>query len=191
MAKKIVLAGESGVGKTSIFIKYIKSINDPYCNETINTYTTIGAAYDIINVGGNSVGVWDTAGQERYRCLCSMYFRDTDMCILVFDVTDKKSYNSLNFWIKQIPKEKNPTVLILANKTDANKSVWKVNDEDIKILEKYGTVIETSAIDRTNFCLVKENIFKKFSVLDSTIHEKLKINNNIGVMNTMNTYCCF
>lgn len=190
MRKKLVLAGDSGVGKTSIFITYIKSINEPSCVNNVNTQSTIGASYDTIKVGKAVVGVWDTAGQERYRCLCSMYFRDVDMCMLVFDVTNRKSYNSLTYWIEQIPKDKDVALIFLANKTDTDRSKWTVSDQDIKIIEKYGQVIMTSAVNRSNFDVFKDCIIKKFS--DSFDHTESKDSLYLPDASYFKpTYCCY
>jgi small GTP-binding protein len=105
---KVVLIGESGVGKTSIINRY-----------TSNTFKSQMMA----TPGGNFVTkniimeeenksikfeIWDTAGQERYRSLAKVFYKNATVCVLVYDVTRKSSFEELkNYWVKEI-KENSP-----------------------------------------------------------------------------------
>jgi len=94
---KVLLLGESSVGKTSIFHRYAK-------DEFPETYkATIGADFCSKNVTFDDtkdviLQIWDTAGQERYKSLGPGVFRGSDVCILVYDITDRSSFDALTQW---------------------------------------------------------------------------------------------
>ena len=123
---KIVMLGESGVGKTCILNRYTE--NDYY-----KTDSTLHAQYKIKNLPSPDGKyemkqiIWDTAGQEIYRSLASFYYRDADGVILVYDISDKASFDELNYWIKEVRKNANNDVLltIVGNKSD------KINEEQV------------------------------------------------------------
>ncbi|XP_031505826.1 GTP-binding protein YPTC1 [Nymphaea colorata] len=93
---KILLLGESAVGKTSLFRRYI---GEP----TERVTPTIGVEYKqkVIELGGRlmKVQLWDTAGTERFRTITPIYYRNVDGVLLVFDLTDKASFRSIQYWI--------------------------------------------------------------------------------------------
>lgn len=114
---KIVFMGDSGVGKSSIAERIV------YDTFNIATEATIGASYfsKTIYKGDQSYNfnIWDTAGQEKYNCLVPLYYRNCDAAIIVYDITNRTSYqNALN----RIPElRKNSTVetiMLIGNKTD-------------------------------------------------------------------------
>jgi len=119
---KIVVLGESGVGKTSLLLRYVEN------KFTIATKSTIGSDFlsKQIEVDGKPVvlQIWDTAGQERFQGLGTSFYRGADGVIFVFDVTRKKTFDELAQWKKafliQIGQENNQNfpMLILANKVD-------------------------------------------------------------------------
>ena len=115
---KIVLIGDSGVGKTSIFTRFDKDtfIEDPGM--------TIGGAFTRVDVntqkGPIELGIWDTAGQERFRNVVPMYFQRAFMVLIVFDLTNEESFEHLDEWI-EMSKDKSPPgckFIIIGNKLD-------------------------------------------------------------------------
>ena len=106
---KVVLLGESGVGKTCIISRYTSNIFED------NGISTTGASYcaktlSFEEYGGKTIKfeIWDTAGQERYRSLAKVFYKNSRVCILVYDITRKASFEELkNYWIKEI-KENAP-----------------------------------------------------------------------------------
>jgi len=96
---KVLLLGESSVGKTSIFRRYTK---DEYTEEY---KSTIGADFfsKDINIGNRDIifQIWDTAGQERYKSLGQTFYRGSDACMLVYDICNQESYAALSVWVDQ------------------------------------------------------------------------------------------
>ena len=101
---KVVLLGESGVGKTSIIQNYIfKKFNN---NANIST---IGINFQSKEMNFEEeekkikFEIWDTAGQEKYHSLAKIFFQDASVCILVYDITVRQSFEQLkNFWVKEV-----------------------------------------------------------------------------------------
>ena len=101
---KVVLLGESGVGKTSIISRFI---NDTFEEELI---TTTGASYAgkdmIFKDYQNQIirfEIWDTAGQEKYRSLAQIFYKDAAIAILVYDITSEESFEEVkNYWYNQL-----------------------------------------------------------------------------------------
>ena len=98
---KIVLLGEAAVGKSSLVLRF--------CNDKFEDKykVTIGGAYSVKNVklkNGDSLKlhIWDTGGQEKFRAVANLYYKDSVAAILVYDVTNSKSFESLDFWIKEL-----------------------------------------------------------------------------------------
>ena len=101
---KVVLLGESGVGKTCIIARFINNTFEE------NLISTTGASYagktmTFDEYGGKSIKfeIWDTAGQEKYRSLTKIFYKDAGAAILVYDITRKESYEEIKkYWINQI-----------------------------------------------------------------------------------------
>jgi Rab family protein len=115
---KLVLLGDSGVGKTSIVTQYV-------CGSAPeNVNPTIGAAFVTkeIAIDGQNLEllIWDTAGQEVYRGLAPMYYRSALIAIVVYDVTNQASHNSVSYWTKELQTnvEDNIVILVCGNKID-------------------------------------------------------------------------
>ena len=101
---KVVLLGESGVGKTCIIARFINNTFEE------NLISTTGASYagktmTFDEFGGKSIKfeIWDTAGQEKYRSLTKIFYKDAGAAILVYDITRKESFEEIQkYWINQI-----------------------------------------------------------------------------------------
>ena len=122
----VILLGDSGVGKTSIIKQYV--------NESIPNYlrssTCAEFSYKIIDLGQKRLNlqIWDTVGQERYRSINTRYYQKADACILVYDITNSASFDSLKtYWIEQVKQEAPPGIIlgIAGNKSDL------INDEKV------------------------------------------------------------
>ena len=100
---KVVLIGESGVGKTSIISRYI---TNTFKSQLMSTPGANFVTKNIILEDENQsikFEIWDTAGQERYRALAKVFYKNAAVCVLVYDITRKTSFNELkNYWYKEI-----------------------------------------------------------------------------------------
>ena len=107
---KLIMIGDSMVGKTSIIQRFI----DDHFADSNNTSPTLAWDFkvktiDIPRVGGQGMEtvrlyVWDTAGQERFRHIARMYYKDVCGVLLCFDLTDQDSFKNLQFWISDLSK---------------------------------------------------------------------------------------
>lgn len=148
---KLLLIGDSGVGKSCLLLRFA---DDSYVESYIST---IGVDFKIRTVeqDGKTIKlqIWDTAGQERFRTITSSYYRGAHGIIVVYDVTDEDSFNNVKQWLKEIEHYANENVnkLLVGNKCDltANKVVSyetaKAFADEIGI-----PFLETSAKDSTN-----------------------------------------
>lgn len=115
---KLVLLGDAGVGKTSIVVRFTDGYFTKYRE------STIGAAFLTKKFKlDNSIikfEIWDTAGQERYRSLTPMYYRGAKVAIIVYDITNNKSYKSAKKWIIELKKSTKNSIIIaiVGNKVD-------------------------------------------------------------------------
>ena len=117
---KIVLVGDSGVGKTSIINQYVLKEFDPDIKPTISVgYTssilTLSTGYKV------KIGIWDPAGQEKYRSLTKQFFRNIQGAILVYDISKKKSLTNLDeYWIPQLIENADDSfvLFVIGNKCD-------------------------------------------------------------------------
>ena len=146
---KIVLLGDVSVGKTSIASRYCKnSFNDHHIN-------TIGGAYQQQKVVlGNGamikLHIWDTSGQERFRAMTNLYYRDAQVAILTYDVTNEQSLESLNYWLSELSDkvdQENMLLCLAGNKNDVDSSEKKVSTAKGKqFAEEHNMIFyETSA----------------------------------------------
>ena len=126
---KVVLVGESGVGKTSIITQFIdQEFQADQQSTTGGTFSTKTVICD--NGRTLKFEIWDTAGQERYRALAKMFYKDANAAVLVYDVTRQASFDELkNYWTEQV-KDNAPANIILAiagNKDDLEAEVDETN----------------------------------------------------------------
>ena len=159
---KIMLIGDSNVGKTSIIKRYCKNIFSK------SHIATVGIDLETknIKIGKQVINLqlWDTAGQERYRVLSKNYYNNSDAFIIVYDITNSKSFENVTNWILQIKENASENVksVLLGNKSDLeDKRV--INEEKGKKLAKENNInfYETSAenganIDKAIIDLVEE-----------------------------------
>jgi len=119
---KLVLLGDSAVGKSSCVARFVR---DEFAE---NPQPTIGAAFltKTVIVDGVPIKfeIWDTAGQERYRSLAPMYYRGASAAVVVFDITDAKSFDGAKSWIDELKKQGAPDIVIAlaGNKVDLENS---------------------------------------------------------------------
>mmetsp|Transcript_19784 Transcript_19784/g.58880 ORF Transcript_19784/g.58880 Transcript_19784/m.58880 type:complete len:204 (+) Transcript_19784:271-882(+) len=151
MQIKLLMIGDSAVGKTSLLLRYA---NDTFSSTFI---TTIGIDFKIktISLGGKRVKlqIWDTAGQEQFRTITRSYFRGAQGIVLVYDITDRRTFNSVRSWMAQITDHADNQVnkILVGNKCD-NEGKRKVSfDEGQQLAREYGVAfLEASAKTNVN-----------------------------------------
>ncbi|KAG7015452.1 Ras-related protein RABA2a, partial [Cucurbita argyrosperma subsp. argyrosperma] len=148
---KVVLIGDSGVGKSNLLSRFTRN---EFCLES---KSTIGVEFATrtLQVEGRTVKaqIWDTAGQERYRAITSAYYRGALGALLVYDVTKPMTFDNVSRWLKELRDhaDSNIVIMLIGNKTDL-KHLRAVATEDAQsYAEKEGlSFIETSALEATN-----------------------------------------
>ena len=172
---KIVLVGESGVGKTNL----IRVVNDEsFQKEAISTISSSYIEKDIIvNNKKFCYSLWDTVGQETYRSLNEMYIKDAKIVLVVFALNDKKSYQETNFWINNAKgslKKGKYLMALVGNKSDLVNE-QEVTDEEVKKRAaelEIDFTLTSAAEDAVGFRVFLEDMIKKFI---KTIGFELKI----------------
>jgi Ras-related protein Rab-1A len=168
---KIILIGNSGVGKTCLMKRYT--------DETYNftQASTIGVDFKIktVEIEGEKIKlqIWDTAGQERFRAIISNYYRGAHGIIIVFDMGSRDSFDNLGDWLGEVKKHtgQDVEILILGNKCDDRERIVVGEEETSRFLEMNG--IETGSYFTTS---AKDNINvnASFEYLTKKLHEKYK-----------------
>ena len=177
---KILTIGESGVGKTCILRRFVE---DKFLK---NHLATIGIDFKTKNIIVDGVQVklkiWDTAGQERFRNITNQYYKGADGIILVYDVTDRTSFEKIREWMNQIRQnttEDEIGLVLLGNKCDADPRDVSQND-GIELGKELGIqYFESSAMNNIN-------ISESFNYLAKQILSKKKIDTPTKVSNNKN-----
>lgn len=119
---KIVLIGDSGVGKSNLLLRYTKN------QFKINSQSTIGVEFATRSIKVQEqyvrAQIWDTAGQERYRAITNAYYRNAVGALLVYDVTKYSTFANIERWFAELREhaEYNISVLLVGNKSDLKQS---------------------------------------------------------------------
>ena len=128
---KIILVGDSGVGKTSIIGRFLDRFSE-------KEKPTIGAAYSkklqTIDNYSISFDIWDTAGQEQFRAVNVIFYKDASICIMVYDITKPESFENIkNFWYKTVKNNADEDIIIglAGNKIDLFEEE-KVDENEVK-----------------------------------------------------------
>eukprot|EP00743_Colponemidia_sp_Colp-15_P001940 GILK01002112.1.p1 GENE.GILK01002112.1~~GILK01002112.1.p1 ORF type:complete len:222 (+),score=30.88 GILK01002112.1:64-666(+) len=148
---KLVLLGDSAVGKSSIVARFVRGEFSDFQE------STIGAAFMtqtvVVNEFTVKFEIWDTAGQERYHSLAPMYYRGAAAAIVVYDITNADSFEKAKNWVKELQRSVNPNVVIAlaGNKADlsSNRRV-RVEDAQSYCDENGIFFMETSAKTAAN-----------------------------------------
>uniref|UniRef100_A0AAR2JT41 small monomeric GTPase n=1 Tax=Pygocentrus nattereri TaxID=42514 RepID=A0AAR2JT41_PYGNA len=143
---KLLLIGDSGVGKTCVLFRF----SEDAFNSTF--ISTIGIDFKIrtIELDGKKIKlqIWDTAGQERFRTITTAYYRGAMGIMLVYDITNEKSFDNIKNWIRNIEEHASADVekMILGNKCDINDKRQVSRERGEKLALEYGIkFMETSA----------------------------------------------
>ncbi|XP_039070353.1 ras-related protein RABA1c [Hibiscus syriacus] len=148
---KVVLIGDSGVGKSNLLSRFTR-------NEfSLESKSTIGVEFATrsLNVDGKVIKaqIWDTAGQERYRAITSAYYRGAVGALLVYDVTRHSTFENVERWLRELRDHTDPNivVMLIGNKSDLRHLVAVPTEDGKSFAEKESLYfMETSALDATN-----------------------------------------
>jgi Ras-related protein Rab-1A len=148
---KLLLIGDSGVGKSCLLLRFA---DDTYTDSYIST---IGVDFKIRTVDLDTktikLQIWDTAGQERFRTITSSYYRGAHGIIIVYDITDKESFENVRQWLFEIDRyaSENVCKLLVGNKSDlSNKRAVEYDAAQAFAEELTIPFLETSAKNATN-----------------------------------------
>ena len=182
MIFKLILIGDSGVGKTNILGRYIK---DEFSN---SSKPTVGVEFysKPITFNNNKIKlqIWDTAGQERYRSVTRAYYKGSKGAFVVYDITNKNSFENVDKWIGDLKEngDDNVCIVLIGNKNDLEND-RKIEKEDVKKKAEMYKVLfcETSALNN-------QNIEQAFNVMveemcNRNIKNKEKGNKNSVIKN--------
>jgi small GTP-binding protein len=156
---KIVLIGDSGVGKSNLLSRFTR-------NEfNLESKSTIGVEFATrsIQTDGKTIKaqIWDTAGQERYRAITSAYYRGAVGALLVYDIAKHVTYENVERWLKELREhaDQHIVIMLVGNKCDLRHLRAVTTEESKGFAEKHGlSFIETSALDSTNVELAFQTI---------------------------------
>ena len=161
---KIVLIGDSGVGKTNILSRYLT-------NEfSLTTQATVGVEFGskIIKKGEKLIKlqIWDTAGQERYKSITSAYYKGSKGAFVVYDISRKNTFDNVDKWINELKNNGSEDVFIMlvGNKSDL-KDQREITEEEVKKkAELYNVAFcETSALEGKNIGYAFENLINEIT----------------------------
>ncbi|XP_045600821.1 ras-related protein Rab-18-B [Procambarus clarkii] len=159
---KILIIGESGVGKSSLLLRFTDDTFDP------EQTATIGVDFKVktISIDGNTtkLAIWDTAGQERFRTLTPSYYRGAQGVILVYDVTQRNTFAKLEMWLNELDTYSTKTDIVkmlIGNKIDKEK-VEVSREEGLKFARRHAMLfIEASAKTKDGVqCAFEELVHK-------------------------------
>ncbi|CAH8603354.1 unnamed protein product [Heterobilharzia americana] len=165
---KVVLIGDSGVGKSNLLSRFTRN------QFNLESKSTIGVEFATrsIQIDGKVIRaqIWDTAGQERYRAITSAYYRGAVGALLVYDVSKPATYSNVERWLRELRDHvaDSIVVLLVGNKCDLRhlRAITTEKAEEFAVRNGL-SFIETSALDSTNveeaFCQIIQAIYKIIS----------------------------
>ena len=168
---KLILLGESAVGKTSIINRYVE---DSFSNDIISSSSmTYSRKRLTINKQNIILNIWDTVGQEKFKSLSKLFFNDTKIVVLVYSITEKDTFIKLDYWLKTFQETIGDDVVlgVAGNKSDLFFQQTVSEEEGAKYAEKIGAIFsEISA---------KENKKGLDKFIEQLVTEYIKRNPNL------------
>jgi len=181
---KVVLIGDSGVGKSNLLSRFTR-------NEfNLESKSTIGVEFATRSIKCDSktikAQIWDTAGQERYRAITSAYYRGAVGALLVYDISKSQSFEDVERWLNELRDHADSTIVIMlvGNKSDLRHLRAVRTETAAAFAEKHGlSFIETSALDSTNVELAFQKILTEIYhivAVNRNLEKKEPTNINTG-----------
>ena len=169
---KIILVGDSGVGKSCLSIKASRNYFEDFYSPTVGfEFLTFNVKVEDQNI---KLQIWDTCGQEVYRSLISSFYRSASLAIIVYSIDSEESFSNIEKWLNDIKSQSNPNIKIflIGNKADLEdkRQVTKENGENFFKQNKLSFFTETSA--KTGFNV--QNVFIEVAKVLYKEHEEMK-----------------
>ena len=163
---KVVIVGDSGVGKTNIMSKYLK--NEFHEDSKATVGVEFGSKQ--FNIQGHQVKaqIWDTAGQERYKAITSAYYKGAKSAFIVYDISRKNTFDSISRWVSDITAtaDKKITLILIGNKSDLEDQRQVTKEQGEEKAKEFGLAfLETSASSG-------DNLEKAFSLMINEVYKK-------------------
>lgn len=173
IAFKVMLVGDSGVGKTCLLVRFK---DGAFLAGSFISTVGIDFRNKVLNVDGVKVKlqIWDTAGQERFRSVTHAYYRDAHALLLLYDVTNKSSFDNIKAWLTEIHEyaQQDVVIMLLGNKVDSAHERAVKREDGEKLAKEYGVpFMETSAKSGMNVELAFMAIGKELK------HRSMKLPN--------------
>lgn len=174
---KIVLIGDSAVGKSNLLARFARDEFYP------NSKSTIGVEFQTqkIIIKGKEIKaqIWDTAGQERFRAVTSAYYRGAVGALLVYDISRRQTFDSIGRWLNELHthSDMNVVSILVGNKSDLKDAREVSIDEGKLLAESEGLFfLETSALDSSNVTAAFETIVKEiYNILSRKVMQSLEM----------------
>ncbi len=166
---KIILVGDTSVGKTNIINKYIKN----EFHEDFNATIGVEFSHKQFTVDNHKIKaqIWDTAGQERYKAITRAYYKGAKGAFIVYDITRKETFDNIDKWRNELTNSCNQevTILLIGNKCDLEEQREITKEQGEEKAKSFGfSFLETSAYSG-------ENLEKGFEMLIKEIYQKYKV----------------
>jgi len=166
---KVVLLGDTGVGKSSLVLRFITNEFKPYQE------STIGASFmsKLIMVDGSPIKfqIWDTAGQEKYHSLAPMYYKGAAAAIVVYDITKRNTFKTLQDWIREL-QEQGPEGIVIAvagNKSDLCDAPENAHLREVSTAEAAAYAAEIGASFLETSAKTKSNVNEIFEQISQNL----------------------
>lgn len=176
---KFIIIGDTSVGKSNVLSKFINK------QSQMQHELTIGVEFSSKIISRNNavykLQIWDTAGQEIFKSMTKSYYRDSVGCLIVYDITQRKSFESVTYWMKDLKKNCNAniTIILIGNKTDLDSSREVSTDEGKEFANNNNIAFFETSV------MTFENINLAFLSLIDQINNKI-INKKIDITNSKN-----
>ena len=166
MMIKVILIGDSGVGKTNIMSKFLK--NQFLENSKATVGVEFGSKLFIHENHKIKAQIWDTAGQEKYKAITGAYYKGSKGALVIYDITRKDTFSNIDKWVNDLKTTGDPkiTIIIIGNKNDLADKRQVTKEEGEEKAKSFGCAfLETSAFSG-------DNIDKAFDIMVKEIYEK-------------------
>ena len=197
---KLLLIGNSSVGKSSLLVRFVDDVWEE------NFVPTIGVDFKLktLEIDGKKVKlqIWDTAGQERFKNITASYYRGGNGVLVVYDITDRDSFTNLTSWLIEIEKNANKNVfkLLIGNKNDLESERKVTTEEGKEFADSNGMkFIETSAktadkvyeaFELLTKEIIKNNLNKDKVITNKATERKIELNKGADLNKKKKEGCC-